>query len=147
MSDDFIYRIDKKLSKKYFEELIKENIWKALAVIHAGIHHQMRMIHHIHKFKTEKLLINNPEKTWAFIQKKKFSQITIDLYTIGLINDDLMEKIKGFNTMRNHKLGHIDIYSISNIPSDKDIEEVCKKGMEVAIELDGVIHSILFSKK
>ena len=51
ISDDFIYTIDKKLSKKYFEGLIKENVWKALAVIHAGVQHQMEFIHYIHKLK------------------------------------------------------------------------------------------------
>ena len=141
MEERFIYNIGG-LSLEYFNTLIKENIWKAFAVIHTGIHHQMKIIltYYKHKVKT---LVNNHEISWKFIDKKTFSQCIDDLYISEAIGDKLREELKRFNTDRNNKLAHLDPYKKREI-TNEELKKVCEGGVEVARQLDKVIHDCFF---
>lgn len=141
MEERFVYNIGG-LSLEYFNTLIKENVWKAFAVIHAGIHHQMKIILTYYKDKV-KTSANNHEIRWNLIDKKTFSQCIDDLYIIEAIGDKLREELKRFNTDRNNKLAHLDPYKKREI-NNEELKKVCDEGVEIARQLDKVIHDCFF---
>ena len=136
----FIYNI-KGISLEYFQELVNSNVWKAFAIIYAGIHHQMKIIL-VYKDKI-KVSTNNHAKRWTIINNKSFFQCIDDLYIIEAINDELHQELKEFNTNRNKKLGHLDAYQKLDI-SDETINNICLHGIKLSKKLDKIIHSIFF---
>ncbi len=135
-----------KLSLKYFDELMKQNVWKAFAIIHSGIHHQMKIILR-YKFRNNnagKPLGYHPEK-WNIITQKRFFGLLNDLFITGLITKELKEKIEIFNKNRNEKIGHINVYDGTEI-SDEEIKEICMQGIDIIKDLDKVIQGIFFPK-
>ncbi len=145
MEDRLIYN-GNKLSLEYFDNLLSENVWKALATIYAGIHHQMKIILRYRFNKNEKgeFLGNHVEK-WNIINKKYFTPLFKDLFAIGLIEENLKSKLAKFNKVRNDMLGHINIYEHVE-PSDDEIKQICLEGIEIVKELDKIIHDIFFPK-
>ncbi len=145
MEDALIYN-GNKLSLEYFDKLINENVWKAFATIHAGIHHQMKIIMRYKFNKNEKgeFLGNHVEK-WNIISRKYFAPLFKDLFAVGLINETLKSKLFNFNKARNDMMGHINIYEQIE-PSDDEIRKVCLDGIEIVKELDKIIYDIFFPK-
>ncbi|MBI4152218.1 hypothetical protein HY495_00775 [Candidatus Woesearchaeota archaeon] len=135
-----------KLSLNYFNNLIETNIWKAFATIHAGIHHQLRIIlrYKFDKDENGKPFGNHKEK-WKIIEDKSFAQILRDLFITGIIDEPLKNKLSNFNNKRNRQLGHINIYDGKEV-SDEEIKELCKSGIEIGVSLDDIIKLILFRK-
>jgi len=144
MEETFLYNAGG-LSLPYFKSLIASNVWKAFAIIHAGIHHQMRIILTYHGGKIRKSS-NDHAKRWKLITEKKFGKCIDDLYIIEAIDEDLYSKLKDFNAKRNRELGHINLYERKEEPKDEDIKKHCIQGVEIAKLLDGVIRNCLFSE-
>ena len=146
MTERLIYN-GNKLSIGYFDRLLNENVWKAFATIHAGIHHQMKIILRYKFNKNEKEeFIGNHEEKWNIIEKKYFAPLVKDLFVIGLIDESLKSKLTNFNDSRNKKLGHINIYEKTE-PSDNEIKQICLQGIDIVKELDEIIHDIIFPPK
>ncbi|MBI2546903.1 MAG: hypothetical protein HYW23_00465 [Candidatus Aenigmarchaeota archaeon] len=145
MEDRLLYN-GNKLSLDYFDNLLKQNIWKAFATIHAGIHHQMKIIlrYKFNKDENDQPLGNHPEK-WNIVNKKYFAPLAKDLFILGIIKKDFEEEILRFNSDRNDKLGHINIYESAE-PSDDEIKQICLNGVEIVKELDKIIHDTFFTQ-
>ena len=143
MEEKLLYNCNK-LSLDYLNKLVETNAWKAFATIHAGIHHQLCMILR-YKFKKDNSLNLHKEK-WNIIKKKYFAPLVNDLFVVGLIENPLKTKLLDFNTKRNQKLGHINIYEKIEIP-DEEIKEICLDGIEIIKELDKIIETIFFKEK
>lgn len=145
MKEELLYKCNK-LSLDYFDNLMKQNVWKAFATIHSGIHHQLRIILRYKFAKNEKgePLGNHPEK-WKIIENKRFYNLVNDLFITGIITKDVKQKLLNFNSNRNKKLGHINIYEKSEI-SDDEIIKLCQQGLEIIKRLDKIIQNIFFTK-
>lgn len=133
-----------KLSLNYFNNLIETNGWKAFATIHAGMHHQLRIIlrYKFNKDEKDKPLGHHEEK-WKIIKNKYFSPLVKDLFITGIIDKSLKNKLLNFNNERNKQLGHINIYDSKEVPDEK-IKQLCESGIEICVALDDIIKSSLF---
>jgi len=146
MSGKLLYN-GNKLDLEYFKELMEVNVWKAFATIHSGIHHQMKIILLYHsKGNRNRDFFKHYRKRWKIIKRKMFHPLLNDLFVCGIINDNLHQEIADFNTNRNRKLGHINIYEKVEVP-DKQIRTLCERGVKISKELDKILSSVLFSKK
>jgi hypothetical protein len=145
MVERLLYNCNK-LSLEYFDKILNENVWKAFTTIHAGIHHQMRFILWYKSIKNNEIASStHPNKKWDLIYDKRFAGIVNDLFITGAIDENFKGKILTFNTHRNRKIGHIDIYEAKE-PSDEEIRQICLEGIEIIKGLDEIIHNILFPK-
>lgn len=126
------------IGKKKIEEienLIDSNCWKALAWIHAVLHRQLKYLFHYDK--DEISAVKNHEKRWKLIDKTlcwRF-ETSVDLcYARNLICEKLSIELKNFNTFRNHKIGHPNVYEY--LIEDDKVKQSCKEGIHLIKELD-----------
>lgn len=126
------------------EELVEANCWKALAWIHAILHRQLKYIFYYGKDQPSSK--KDHEKKWKLVDDKlcrTFDNTRELCYAKSLIEKDESARLKGFNTFRNKKIGHPNIYEY--LPEDEEVKKICKKGIKLIKELDekftGNIHS------
>ncbi len=136
------------LDLEYLDRLINQNVWKAFATIHAGIHEQMRVILLYRFQKTKKGVafgVGNPEKRKFLNDNDRgFFELANYLFVTEIIEEDFRDEILKFNKSRNKKLGHINVYKTEI--SDEDVKELCLDGIAIMGKLDEIIQDIFFGK-
>ena len=123
------------------ESLIETNCWKAMAWIHAVLHRQLKYLFYYGKERSK----GDHEKKWKLVDKEicyKFDSARKICYIKNLINKTDSRELKAFNTFRNQKVGHPNIYEY--LPEDEKVITACEKGFKLIKKLDNKLTKIFF---
>jgi len=148
------------------EELIDTNCWKAFVWIHILLQQQL---YHIYFFGIQKKPLGYVKHSWVSPDGKsgsmgfgirsrdkdehgekwkimedalsRFSSLADACYSSSLIEKDLYQDLKKYNTFRNKKVGHPNINEY--LVQDEEVKKNCKQGLKIVKELDNVCNKTL----
>lgn len=154
------------IGKKTIDEiktLIETNCWKSMFWIHSLLLTQLQYLFYYtnqvkqlgHKnvdlrlnkegFAKAEIKLDDVEehnKKWRKMEERLRSMdMAIDLCYARSLIDDEYENLKKFNKFRNKKMGHPTVSEY--LPSDEEIKEICKLGLDIVEKLDLKINNAL----